>query len=359
MACYNQLSLDERNRISILEQQGRSIRQIAFALGRSPSTISRELQRNIYPSQHSYRAVDAERIAKLKRKNRSYPSKVEYQKLRWIKAKLKMQWSPEQISARMKMELGFSISHEWIYQSILKDKQSGGDLYKNLRRSHRKNKKRYGSSHKSKYPAEKSIELRPNVVSMRARIGDWEGDTIVGPQAKSGVVTIVERSTNFARLAVTPKRHSNSVKHAIIELFKRTSGPKHTITFDRGLEFALYRKIESEANVDVYFAHAYCSYERGTNEQLNGLVRQYFPKKTDFTKVRVAEVKKVEWLLNNRPRKKLNYLTPQEAYFGYCPYPKYRDRPQDRDWKKQYELQKQQKLDELKRNLTQGVAPQG
>lgn len=356
MPRYTQLSMEERNRISALLQLGKSLRQISFALGRSTSTVSRELKRNIYPSQHSYKVIDAERMTSLRRKNRRYPCKVNYQKLRWIRSKLKMQWSPQQIAARMKMDLAFSISHEWIYQMILNDKKAGGDLFKNLRRSHRKNKKRYGSSRRSKYPAEKSIEKRPEVVATKARVGDWEGDTIVGPRAKSGVVTMVERSTNLARLALTPQRHANSVKRAIVEMFDETEGPKHTITFDRGLEFSLYRKIEKEAQVEVYFAHAYCSYERGANENLNGLIRQYFPKKTDFTKITHAQINQVEWLLNNRPRKKIGYLTPYEAYYTYCPYPKNRDRPQLRDWKKQYELQKQKKLAQLNQDLTPSVA---
>lgn len=356
MPPYTQLSLEERNRLSSLLQQGRSIRQIAFALGRSPSTISREVRRNIYPSQHSYRPEDAQRISGIRRKNRVIPCKVGYQNLRWIQSKLRMQWSPEQISARIKMELGFSIGHEWVYQWILKDKRAGGSFFKNLRRSNRKNKKRYGHSRKSKYPVSKSIDNRPAAVAKRERLGDWEGDTIVGPRARSGVVTLVERVTNLALLEVTPHRHANSVKRAVVSLLNNTPGKKHTITFDRGMEFGLHARIEKEAGVDVYFAHAYCSYERGTNENLNGLIRQYFPKKTDFTKITPTQIRQVEWLLNNRPRKKLNYQTPFEAYHGYCPYPKYRDRPQVRDWKKQYELQKAKKLAELNQDPTPGVA---
>lgn len=359
MPRYTQLSLEERNRISALLQLGKSLRAIAFALGRTASTISRELKRNQYSSQHSYRPIDANRLCKIRRQSRPFPCKVKYSYLRWIKSKLMMQWSPEQISARLRIDCGFSISHEWIYQWILKDKKAGGNLHNNLRRSNRKNKKRYGSSRKSKYPNAKSIEVRPSVVTDRSRIGDWEGDTIVGPKARSGVVSLVERVTCLARLEVTPQRHANSVRRSIVNLLNQTAGPKHTITFDRGLEFSKYEKIEKEAQIEIYFAHPYCSYERGTNENLNGLIRQYFPKKTDFTKVTRQQINQVEWLLNNRPRKKLGFLTPFEAYYSYCPYPKNRDRPQIRDWKKQYELQKQQKLDQLNQTLTPGVAPQG
>lgn len=344
MPRYTQLSAEERNRLSTLVQQGLSIRKVAFALGRSPSTISREIKRNIYSSQHSYRSEDAQRIAKRRKSARARNSKVGYYELRWIKAKLNMQWSPEQIAARIKMELNFSVSHEWIYQWIYKDKKAGGSFYKNLRRSHRKNKKRYGSSRRSKYPNEKSIDYRPDVVDLRARIGDWEGDTIVGPRALSGVVSLAERITNLARLALLQQRHSNSVRRSVVDLLNNTEGPKHTITFDRGLEFSLHEKIQKEASIQVYFAHAYSSHERGTNENLNGLIRQYFPKKTDFSKIKPVEVRKVEWLLNNRPRKKLNFMTPFEVYYGYCPWPKYRDRPQVRDWKIHYELQKAGKL---------------
>lgn len=358
MPHYTQLSGEERSRISALLQLGKSRREIAFALGRSPSTISRELRRNIYPSQHSYRPWDAHRMAKIRRRERPYTSKVGFRTRQWIEAKLKHQWSPEQIAGRIHIELGARVSHEWIYQWILKDRAKGGLLYLNLRRSHRKHKKRYGVPRKSntRFAEARSIDQRPEIVEKRARSGDWEGDTLVGLKQESGIVSLVERISCFTRLKLLPRRHANKVKDAVIELLEKTEGPKHTITFDRGSEFAFYRQMEDQLGVDTYFAHPYCSYERGTNENLNGLVRQYFPKKTDLTLVDPRQVKKVEWLLNHRPRKKLGYLTPYEAYFGFCPYPRNRDKPDLRDWKQQYRRQKAKELCYNTQQLTPDVA---
>lgn len=245
----------------------------------------------------------------------------------WIEIKLKLQWSPEQIAGRLLIEQGIKISHEWIYRWILKEREAGGILFRNLRRSHRKNRKRYGIPRiGGKYAQSRSIEIRPEIVSNRGRIGDWEGDSVIGAKHKGGIISLVERVTMLARLQKVTTHQAIDARRAIIEMMNATVGPKHTMTFDRGSEFAEYEMIEKSTGLEIYFAHPYSSYERGTNENLNGLIRQYLPKKTDLTKIPQEVIYQIEWLLNHRPRKKLDYFTPFESFFGYCPYPQNRDK---------------------------------
>lgn len=322
MPIYTQLRASERKRIYVLLQQGLSLPAVAFALGRHRSTLYRENKRNRLTTAHLYQPVTANAMARRRRKDRPLASRFPEWVLIWVKEKLELQWSPEQIAGRLYSEKNFRISHEWIYRFILKDRANGGELYKNLRRSHRKNKKRYGvPREKTKYREAKSIEIRPEIVSNRERLGDWEGDSIVGSKQKLSIVSLVERVSLFTRLGKPKTRKANDTRDIVIQLLGETLGEKHTLTFDRGSEFADYALIEKQAAIDVYFAHPYSSFERGTNENTNGLVRQYLPKKTDFTRVTAKAVQKIEDLLNHRPRKKLGYATPFEAYYGYCLYP--------------------------------------
>lgn len=359
MPRYTQLSSEERRLLSRLIQLGQSQRKIAFTLARNPSTISRELRRNRKSIEHLYVHDVAHKIARVRRKNRPYTPKFTKETIQWIERKLTTyQWSPEQIAGRLKFETGANVSHEWIYQWVLKNRRNGGMLYLHLRRSHRKNKKRYAVARKSttRFGEARSIETRPEIVEKRERLGDWEGDTIVGLKQSSGIVSLVERVSCFARLQLVPTRQAHQVRNAVVGLLKNTNGPKHTITFDRGSEFAYYESVERELKLETYFAHPYSSFERGTNENTNGLVRQYFPKKTDFTGLDPRKIKKVEWLLNNRPRKKLGYMTPHEKYFAFSPYPKNRDKPDMRDWKQQYQRDLKKKECYSEQDLTPAVA---
>jgi transposase, IS30 family len=324
MSNYHQLSKGERKQIYYFMQQGYGIRAMGNKLDRSPSTISREIRRNKHSPIHLYYPVMAHSLATKRRKNRPYDPKFSREIIRWIELKLRQQWSPEQISGRLHMEKNIRISHEWIYQWVLKDRKTGGTLFKNLRQSHRKHRKRYGVPRQKKkcFEQARSIEERPIEVVQRSRVGDWEGDTIVGAQHISGIVSLTERVSLFSKIGKVKRRTAQEVRNTVIELFSKTLGEKHTLTFDRGSEFSEHEKIEKETGIEIYFAHPYCSYERGTNENYNGLVRQYFPKRKSFKSISNEEIKKVEWLLNHRPRKKLGYLTPFEVYYKYCPYPK-------------------------------------
>lgn len=329
MPRYTQLSSEERRLLSRLIQLGQSLRSASKVLGRSPSTLSRETRRNLYAEGELYNPQVAHKKARLRRKHRAYVSKFSPSVIYWIERKLTgFQWSPAQISGRLLAETGKSVSHEWIYQWVLKDRRSGGNLFRHLRRSHRKNRKRYGIARKStKYEEAKSIDVRPEIVNKRARVGDWEGDLVLGGTRQGAILSLVERATCFTKLTLLKSKEAHLSRDAIIHSFKKLNGPKYTLTLDRGSEFCDYKFIEKRSGVEVCFAHPYSSFERGTNENLNGLIRQYFPKKFDLTKIHKTSVKFVEWVLNNRPRKKLGYLTPFEAYYGYCPYPRHCDRP--------------------------------
>ena len=312
MSYYIQLTQEERYHISVLCKEGFSKTETAKRINRDISTISRKLNRNT--GKKGYRPKQAHERA-LKRRHTSRKAIKFTDKVRQIvDEKISKQFSPDQISGKLRM-LGIHISHEWIYQYLLDDKRSGGQLYKNLRHSHRKRKKRYGSREKrGQIPNRVSIDKRPKVVDARKRIGDWEADTIIGRNHKGAMVTLVERKSKYTLIRKINRKTSLLLNSAISELTKGIKERFITMTVDNGSEFAGHEKITSKLGVDVYFAHPYHSWERGLSENTNGLIRQYFPKKTDFREISNREVLQVQHLLNNRPRKTLDYLTPNEVF---------------------------------------------
>lgn len=318
MSHYSQLSIEERKRIYSLIQHGKSNSEISKILARNRSTIWRELRRNKKSPNHWYSSLHAHAMAKRRRKGRLLQSKFTPEIKYWIERKLGLQWSPEQISGRMPIELNLSVSHEWIYSYVYKDRLQGGELYKNLRWGRRQRKKRNYRPRENllRFASAKSIENRPEIVNKRERIGDWEGDSIVGSDKRTSLVTMVERKTLLSRIYKVETRTAKETRLRIIQMFNDTKGKKHTITFDRGVEFSDWKWIEKKTGVEVYFAHPYSAFERGTNENTNGLIRQYIPKKTDIKTFSHWQIKKIERRLNNRPRKKLGFLTPNEAYHG-------------------------------------------
>ena len=188
-------------------------------------------------------------------------------------------------------------------------------MYKHLRRSNRKRKKRYGSpERRGQIPDRVSIDRRPKIVDARNRIGDWEADTVIGRNHKGAIVTLVERKSKYTLLRKINRKTSHAVNAAISEMVKGIKERFLTMTVDNGREFAGHKEISSRLNVDVYFAHPYHSWERGLNENTNGLLRQYFPKKTDLRKISDRKVEHVQHMLNNRPRKLLNFRTPYEVF---------------------------------------------
>jgi IS30 family transposase len=228
---------------------------------------------------------------------------------------LREDWSPEQISSWLKQNKDIQVSHERIYLYILENQRAGGDLYKHLR-CQKKRRKRYGSyDRRGKLPNRRSIEERPEIVEKRQRIGDWEADTILGQGRRQAIVTLTERKSRFALLRKVERRKAELVCDAMIDLLQPVSDCSHTITADNGKEFAEHERIALELEIDFFFAHPYAAWERGSNENMNGLIRQYFPKGCDFTTITDQEIEFVMSRLNNRPRKCLGFKTPFEVFY--------------------------------------------
>jgi IS30 family transposase len=230
-----------------------------------------------------------------------------------VESLLLQQWSPEQISGRLTLEQHESVSHEHIYQRISADKRAGGQLYLNLR-CQKKRRKRYGQrDRRGQLPGRRSISERPKIVEAKRRLGDWEADTIIGQNHRQAIVSLVERKSKLTRLAKVTRNTAAAVQRELTAQLESLT--VKTITSDNGREFAHHQRIAQQLGADFYFAHPYSSWERGVNENTNGLVRQYFPKKSDFSKITDRQLKKAVERLNNRPRKTLGYKTPNEVFF--------------------------------------------
>lgn len=311
---YTHLTQDERYQIHALKRQGISLARIAAELLRSPSTISRELKRNAGPA--LYKPALAHATARARQTQRRNAHQFSAQQWEHVHAYLRLDLSPQQCSGRLLLEHALQISHECIYQHIYKDKAQGGDLVRSLR-CQKLRKKRYASGHERRGMLKNriSIEQRPEVVDTRSRIGDWEGDTVIGKGHQGVLVTLAERKSRFTLAARLDSRHSSKVSHAIIELLRPHKQQCKTLTFDNGKEFAEHEFIAKCLDASVYFAHPYCSWERGLNENHNGLLRQFFPKATNLLRVTQDEVNEAVYRLNHRPRKCLGYLTPHEVFY--------------------------------------------
>jgi IS30 family transposase len=312
MRCYTQLTQQERYQIYILKKAKHRPSEIARMLKRDKSTISRELRRNA--GQKGYRPQQAHQkaIARQQSKIRNYFTNTHWAEVERL---LREDWSPEQISLRLDREQEFSISHEWIYQYIYHDQSQDGTLYTHLR-CQKKRRKRYGKhDRRGCIPNQVSIEARPSVVEKKGRIGDWEGDTIIGKHHQGAIVSLVERKSCYTLLGISRRKTADQVSDNIIQLLKPIRNKVHTLTFDNGREFAGHETIAARLQAAVYFAHPYASWERGLNENTNGLARQYFPKSSDFTKISPRSIDDVMHRLNHRPRKSLGGKTPYEVFF--------------------------------------------
>ncbi|NIP25341.1 MAG: IS30 family transposase [Phycisphaerae bacterium] len=313
---YKQLTQEERYQISALLKAGLNQSEIAMILERHKSTISREISRNTglrgyRPKQAQHRA-EARRYAKI-------CSRISHTVWRDVRRLLREDWSPEQISLWLESEKAISISHEWIYQYILQDKQYGGTLYRHLR-CQKQRRKRYGSYNRRGQLIDRvSIDERPKIVDSRTRMGDWELDTIIGKHHKHAIVSLTERKSRFTLIKKVKRKTAQCVTDAIIHLLAPFSEQVHTLTSDNGKEFADHKTIANKLNAKFYFAHPYASWERGLNENTNGLIRQYFPKKRDFRTITQKEINRVMDKLNNRPRKCLGIKTPNQVFLGINP----------------------------------------
>lgn len=308
---YHQLTQCQRYQIYALLKSEHKQTEIAATLGVHKSTISRELKRN--KGQRGYRPKQAHRKA-VSRRHRDR-QRIQSPTWAWIEAKIRQDWSPEQITLWMETYQETRVSHEWIYQYIYADKRAGGDLHKHLR-CQKKRRKRYGSNDRRGHITNRvSIDQRPASVEARKRLGDWEADTVLGKKSPYALVTLVERKSRFTLLKKINRRTAAAAKEAIVHLLKPYPLQTLTITCDNGKEFADHQEIAAELNTEVYFAHPYASWERGTNENTNGLLRQYFPKGSDFSKITDEKVQFAQNRLNHRPRKCLNISTPDMVFF--------------------------------------------
>ena len=311
MRTYRQLTQEQRYQIYALKQTGHRFSEIAAVLRVHKSTVSRELKRN--RGQRGYRPQQAQSLA-LERRQKSVP-RITAQVWALVESLLRQDWSPEQISGRLKQEQDIRISHEWIYQYVLKDKLACGDLYGHLR-CQKKRRKRYGKyDRRGKLPNCRSIEERPAIVNARKRLGDWEADTIIGKKHKQAIVTLTERKSRFTLLTKVKRRTAQAVRKQVCRMLFPVKNKVHTLTSDHGKEFADHEQIAQILELEFYFAHPYAAWERGTNENTNGLLRQYFPKKSDFQSVSKKHLEQVMTRLNFRPRKTLRFKTPFEVFY--------------------------------------------
>jgi IS30 family transposase len=316
MSHYTQLTREERYQISALKAAGHDQIEIAKVIGRHKSTISRELARNC--GLRGYRPKQADNFAVNRRQEKS-THRIIPESWSRVKLLLREYWSPEQISSWLRYEEDIHVSPEWIYQYILRDKQEGGDLYKHLR-CQKQRKKRYGTpERRGQLKGRISIDERPEVVNQRSRIGDWEADTVIGKQGGAVLVTLVERKTRLTVIGKAPNRTAQEVTAVIVKRLMPLAAQVETLTYDNGKEFALHQQIDKELKSNGYFAHPYHSWERGLNENTNGLIRQFFPKGKDLVEVTDAQIQKVMDKLNNRPRKCLGFKTPNQIFFGIDP----------------------------------------
>jgi len=311
---YTQLTERERYQLEALMQTCSTQKMIAEALGRNKSTISRELKRNKNPSCCYFSEFAIEKAAE--RRKRVIPTRFTEKAKNIIKKNLKIGWSPEQISARLKRDHKIKISYELIYKYIDMDRKDGGSLYKYLPHRGKKYKKRNIKTRKVWKSAvkRKLISERPAKVAKKKEIGHWEGDTVVGKDHRGGLGTFVEIKSMYVIIRKVLDKSAEEMKNAILKSFNGCSDIIKTLTVDNGTEFALHDKISEGLGTGVYFATPYSPWERGLNENTNGLIRRFFPKGTDFTRVSEREIIRIQDLLNNRPRKRLNFMTPKEVF---------------------------------------------
>lgn len=310
---YTQLTEEDRIEIYAMKKAGVKQCQIANQLGYHPSTVCNELKRNT--GLRGYRPKQAHGKT-IQRRQEKVSTRITA--LTWERVDMltRQEFSPEQICGRLALEEHQTVSHESIYQHIYTDKAQGGDLHSFLR-CRKERKKRYGSHSRRGIIANKvSIDDRPDVVEERSRIGDWEGDTIIGKGHSGAIVSLVDRVSRYTLLRQLPGKHAEPVRDAIIDLLMPFKERTLTITFDNGLEFAKHEDFAKALDADIYFAHPYHSWERGLNENTNGLVRQYAPKNKTFDHVDDKLIDMVTHKLNHRPRKSLGFKTPHEVFFN-------------------------------------------
>jgi len=317
---YQQLTYEERITLSTLSQQGLSVRQISVIMERHPSTLYREFQRNRrFVTDGAYRPSKAQRRTRtrrsLSRRNKHYSDR----DFILVRKLLKKKWSPEQIVGHIRRNrlMERRLSHETIYQYIWQDKANGGDLWLCLRQSSKQRRKRYKAyDSRGRLANKRHISERPKSVETRRTKGHWEIDTVHGRGSSHCIVTLLERKTGYVMIGKLDNKSTRSLNKKTIRLINRDPDSFKTITSDNGTEFHQYKEIESCCNTTFYFATPYHSWERGSNENINGLIRQYLPKTESMINVTQQQCDRIALALNSRPRKRFNYKTPEEMYYG-------------------------------------------
>jgi len=311
---YSHLTYEQRCQVQTLKDRGDSPSNIAKTLGFHPSAIYREIARN--SGKRGYRYKQAQQKAEDRRSSKPSPNKkMTPTMMQIIEEKIKLDWSPRQLSGWLKKHGHPAVSYETIYQYIWTDKKRMGTLYKHLRHRGKKyNKRGKGKAGRGCIPNRIDIKERALIVEEKNRIGDWEGDTVIGCKGHSVLVTLVDKASKLTRLKKSPDKTAKQVSHAVIEKLHSLKEFSITGTFDNGKEFSDHQTISKALQISIFFATPYHSWERGLNEHTNGLIRQYFPKGTNFDNVSNEEIERVELLLNTRPRECLNFETPLEAW---------------------------------------------
>jgi transposase, IS30 family len=311
---YCQLTEGERYTISGLLRAGLSNRAIAHQMGRHPTTVGRERRRNATTHDGAYRAEKAQQYAVARRRRCRRGSHYSERQWAFVDSLVRRRWSPQQISRRLGQRGQLRISTETIYRRLRRDKAASGTVWKHLRVMSKRGRKRRNSPNtRGRLLGKKHISQRPEQAQARHEIGHWEGDTVMGSDQRHCVLTMVERATGYVQIkklsARTKEQATAAMKRAIADMRRWFK----TITLDNGTEFHGYEEVERKSKVQIYFATPYHSWERGTNENTNGLIRQYIPKGTDLKTLTQAECNWIANELNTRPRKRLNYQTPAEV----------------------------------------------
>ena len=311
MKTYHQLTQHERYLIASMRHARMSTKTIALRLGRHRSTIHREVQRNksTYDGHYGAEKAHSYAVARLRRCRRG--PQYSRQEMGRVELMLRNWWSPQQISGVLRGRKGMQISAQTIYRHIQRDKRRGGDLWRQTRIMSKYGRKRYGrQDSRGVLPGKTHISKRPAGVETRKRIGHWEGDTVMGSDMRHCVLTLVERKTGYTIIKKLTARNKEQASLASVQAVVEHQRRFKTITFDNGTEFHDYKFIERHGQVKCYFATPYHSWERGTNENTNGLIRQYLPKGTSMAHITQADCDRIQKCLNDRPRKRLGYQTP-------------------------------------------------
>jgi IS30 family transposase len=311
---YRQITFAERYTLGLLRRRGLSAAEIARVLGRHRSTIGREVRRNEAASDGGYRPQLADWYARGRRSRSRRNRRFSAADLALVRGLIEEQWSPEQVAGWLRLRQRLQISHETIYRYVWADQREGGQLYTHLRGARRQRRKRYGTyERRGRVVGKRPITARPAAVETRTELGHWEADTVVGP-GRPCILSLVERKTGYVVIGKLRARTTAEVNRRARRLIRAQPHPVRTITADNGTEFHAYAALERTTATRFYFATPHHAWERGTNENTNGLIRQYLPKRQSMVRLTQVACNRIAAQLNRRPRKRLGYRTPEECY---------------------------------------------